>query len=283
MVRRVTRTVHGVEVPVFLYGTAWKEDETARSVARALKAGFRGVDTANQRKHYHEAAVGDALQAAYDAKALTRDDLFLQTKFTYRRGQDARLPYDPDADLTTQVQQSFNSSLSHLRTERIDSYLLHGPSQHPGLGAADLEVWRAMEALHAAGKVRLLGVSNVTAQQLDQLCSGAKVQPAMVQNRCYATDGWDREVRAVCKARNVVYQGFSLLTANQQALGHPDFLSVCGRARATAAQVTFALALRLGMVCLTGTTDKRHMAEDLAAVEVKLTDDDVKRLERLLG
>ena len=87
----------------------------------------------------------------------------------------------------------------------------------------------------------------------------------------------------MCKARNVVYQGFSLLTANQQALGHPDFLSVCSRSRATAAQLTFALAMKLGMVCLTGTTDKRHMAEDLAAVEVTLSDDDVKRLERLFG
>jgi diketogulonate reductase-like aldo/keto reductase len=275
--------VGAVEVPVFLYGTAWKEDETAHLVTRALKAGFRGIDTANQRKHYHEAQVGEALQAAYAAKALTRDELFLQTKFTYRRGQDERLPYDPKADLTTQVQQSFQSSLEHLRTDRLDSYVLHGPSQHPGLGAADLEVWRAMEALHDAGKTRLLGVSNVTAQQLDQLWSGARVKPAMVQNRCYATDGWDRGVRAICKTRGIVYQGFSLLTANQAALSHPDFLAVCSRARATSAQVAFALAMKLGMICLTGTTDKRHMDEDLASVDVKLQDDDVKRLERLLG
>jgi diketogulonate reductase-like aldo/keto reductase len=278
-----TRNVAGVEVPVFLYGTAWKEDETAHCVTRALKAGFRGIDTANQRKHYHEAQVGEALQAAYAARALTREQLFLQTKFTYRRGQDDRLPYDPKADLTTQVQQSFQSSLEHLHTERLDSYVLHGPSQHPGLGAADLEVWRAMEALHDGGKVRLLGVSNVTAQQLDQLWTGARVKPAMVQNRCYATDGWDRGVRAICKSRGIVYQGFSLLTANQSALSHPDFLAVCGRARATSAQVAFALAMRLGMICLTGTTDKRHMAEDLASIDVKLNDDDVKRLERLLG
>jgi diketogulonate reductase-like aldo/keto reductase len=278
-----TREVQGIQVPVFLYGTAWKEAETAKNVTRALKAGFRGIDTANQRKHYFEAQVGEAIKAAQDAGALKRDDLFLQTKFTYQRGQDSRLPYDPKADLTTQVQQSFQSSLEHLVTERIDSFVLHGPSQHPGLGAADLEVWRAMEGLHDAGKVKLLGVSNVTAQQLEQLWSGARVKPAMVQNRCYATDGWDRGVRAVCKARGIVYQGFSLLTANQQALQHPDFLAVCSRARATSAQGAFALAMKLGMICLTGTTDKRHMAEDLAAVDVTLADDDVKRLERLFG
>lgn len=278
-----TVRVQDVDVPVFLYGTAWKEEATARCVTRALKAGFRGIDTANQRKHYDEVAVGDALKAAIDAGFVRRDELFLQTKFTYRRGQDARLPYDPNADLATQVKQSLDSSLEHLHTDRVDSLLLHGPSQHPGLGEADLEVWRAMEALHQAGKVRLLGASNVTAQQLEALFAGARVKPAFVQNRCYASDGWDRAVRSVCKAHGIVYQGFSLLTANQNELQHPDFRSVCGRARATSPQATFALAMRLGMVCLTGTTDKRHMAEDLAAVDVKLSEDDVKRLERLFG
>src|SRR5262245_53940387 len=89
--------------PDFLYGTAWKEDRTAELTELALRAGFRGVDTANQRRHYHEAGVGEGLAAAYRAGITNRSELFLQTKFTYREGQDHRLPYDPDASLTTQV------------------------------------------------------------------------------------------------------------------------------------------------------------------------------------
>src|ERR1041385_1555352 len=120
-----TLLLDGVQVPRFLYGTAWKEDQTQRLTELALQQGFRGIDTANQRRHYHEAAVGQAIAVALRSGLVVRDDLFLQTKFTFRRGQDHRLPYDPSAAIPTQVEQSFASSLEHLGTERIDSYVLH--------------------------------------------------------------------------------------------------------------------------------------------------------------
>src|SRR5215813_9952706 len=121
-----TLSIEGVRVPRFLYGTAWKEDRTQCLTGLALRQGFRGIDTANQRRHYHEAAVGQAIAAAIDGGLVTREELFLQTKFTFRGGQDHRLPYDPKAPVRTQVAQSFASSLEHLGVEVIDSYLLHG-------------------------------------------------------------------------------------------------------------------------------------------------------------
>src|ERR1700676_4162725 len=114
-----TLLIEGVRVPRFLYGTAWKEDETRRLTELALRQGFRGIDTANQRRHYHEAAVGQAVAAAVASGLVARDDLFLQTKFTFRRGQDDRLPYDPDAPIPIQVEQSFANSLEHLGTEVV--------------------------------------------------------------------------------------------------------------------------------------------------------------------
>src|SRR2546430_17352130 len=98
-----TLSIDGVQVPRFLYGTAWKEDETQRLTELALRQGFRGIDTANQRRHYFEAAVGQAIAASIAAGVLNRDELFLQTKFTFQRGQDHRLPYDPKAPASTQV------------------------------------------------------------------------------------------------------------------------------------------------------------------------------------
>src|SRR5262249_17790269 len=152
----------GVLVPRFLYGTAWKEDQTQRLTELALRQGFRGIDTANQRRHYHEAAVGRAVAAAVQHGLVARNDVFVQTKFTFRRGRAHRLPYDPDAPVSTQVEQSFASSLEHLGTEVVDSYLLHGPTQQSGLAPPDWEAWRAMEAIHQSGRARLLGVSNFT-------------------------------------------------------------------------------------------------------------------------
>src|SRR6202046_3061866 len=149
-------------VPDFLYGTAWKEDRTQALVELALSSGFRGIDTANQRKHYFEAGVGAALHASYRAGVVTRADIFLQTKFTSQSGQDHRLPYDPKTSLSLQVAQSMASSLEHLGTDYMDSYVLHGPSSGYGWTDADGEVWDAMKNERDAGRARLLGVSNVS-------------------------------------------------------------------------------------------------------------------------
>ena len=263
--------------PHFLYGTAWKEDETERLTRLALDAGFRGIDTANQRKHYFEAGVG----AAVAASGIPRDQLFLQTKFTYRDGPDHRLPYDLDAPITTQVRQSFAKSLEHLRVETIDSYVLHGPSRRRGLGDVDREAWRAMEELHASGKARFLGISNVALDQLEELLTFATVKPSFVQNRCFAATAWDYHVRAFCRTHGIVYQGFSLLTANVRELRAPAFREIVMRTRRTPAQVVFRFALQAGMLPITGTTDRNHMQEDLGALDFELADDDVQAIERI--
>ncbi|MBA4065674.1 MAG: aldo/keto reductase [Isosphaera sp.] len=278
-----TLTIDGVSVPRLLYGTAWKEDETERLTGLALRHGFRGIDTANQRKHYHEAAVGRAVAAAVAAGLVARADLFLQTKFTFRGGQDHRLPYDPAAPVAAQVEQSLASSLGHLGTDVIDSFVLHGPTRRDGLAAADWEAWRAMEQIHEGGRARLLGVSNVTAGQLRAVCDGARVRPRLVQNRCYTSAGWDREVRAVCTAYGVTYQGFSLLTANRAALAGPDLARIARRHGRSPAQVVFRFALEAGMVALTGTTDPNHMRDDLAVFDFRLDPDEVAAIERVGG
>jgi diketogulonate reductase-like aldo/keto reductase len=276
-----TVSIDGVAVPRFLYGTAWKEDRTRHLTGLALRQGFRGIDTANQRKHYHEAAVGEAVAAAAASGLVARKDLFLQTKFTFRRGQDHRLPYDPDAPIATQVQESFASSLEHLGADVIDSYLLHGPAQRDGLTPADREAWRAMESIHASGRARLLGISNVSLEQLRRLCREARVRPRLVQNRCYAALGWDRPVREFCAANGIVYQGFSLLTANREALLHPELAGIAERHGRSVNQVVFRFALDVGMVPLTGTADAGHMREDLEVFDFRLDAAEVSRIERL--
>src|SRR5262249_20122808 len=187
----------------------------------------------------------------------------LQPKCTFVNGQDQRLPYAPQASIAEQARQSFASSLEHLQVQALDSYVLHGPSRRFGLGAADLEAWQAMEELHAEGKTRFLGVSNVDLDQLEELCTRASTPPSLLQNRCFARMRWDSEVRALCRERGIVYQGFSLLTANVHEMRHPAFQRLIDRTGRTPAQVIFRFALQVGMLPLTGTTDPDHMREDL--------------------
>jgi diketogulonate reductase-like aldo/keto reductase len=276
-----TLLIDGIQVPRFLYGTAWKEDATQRLIELALQKGFRGIDTANQRRHYDEAAVGRGIAASVSSGVVARQELFLQTKFTFRAGQDHRLPYDPTAPVATQVEQSFASSLKHLDTEVIDSYVLHGPSSRAGLATDDWAAWRAMEAIHESGRARLLGVSNVSLEQLQRLCREARVRPRFVQNRCYAVLGWDREIRAFCAANGLVYQGFSLLTANRNLLDRPEMARIAQHHGRTIAQVVFRFALELGMIPLTGTTDPAHMREDLDIFAFRLAPDEVEQIEKL--
>jgi diketogulonate reductase-like aldo/keto reductase len=276
-----TLTASEKSLPRFLYGTAWKEDRTQALVELALAAGFRGIDTANQRRHYHEAAVGQAIQAAIARRLVTRDELFLQTKFTFRGGQDHRLPYDPAAPIAQQVEQSFASSLTHLGVQSIDSYILHGPSVRSGLAAADWEAWRAMEAIAESGRTRLLGVSNVALEQLQLLCDQCRLRPRFVQNRCYASRGWDRAVREFCAANQIIYQGFSLLTANPEVLASREVALLARKYQRTASQIVFRFALDVGMLPLTGTSNPDHMRADLGIFDFQLAPEEVALVERL--
>ena len=272
------RAYNNVTVPSFMYGTAWKKEATTQLVLLAVESGFNAIDTANQLIHYQEALVGEALQMLH-RKGIKRDTLFLQTKFTPVGGQDHRTPYDPSADLTTQVQQSFASSLTHLVTDYVDSYVLHAPYSRRGLGEADWEVWSAMEAIYQSKKTRMIGVSNITAGQLALLCETANRKPMVVQNRCYAALAWAKEVREICQTHGIIYQGFSLLTANRQVLAAPEVQQIARRLHAAPAQIIFRFAMQIGMLPLTGTTSQQHMIEDLQAEQLTLSSDEVEQIE----
>ena len=270
-------------IPDFLYGTAWKQDRTATLTELALHAGFRAVDTANQRRHYNEAGVGEGLRTAYRGGIATRADLFLQTKFTYPRGQDHRLPYDPAASVTVQVAQSLASSLEHLATDHVDSYVLHGPSSSYDWTDTDAEAWDAMRKERDAGRTRLLGVSNVSLSHLQQMEATHAELPVFVQNRCFARLGWDREVRLFCHQRKIIYQGFSLLTANPEVLQHPPLIALAAQLNATPAQVVFSFARAVGVLPLAGTSSPEHMKQDLASLKLTLPPDVWRAIESMAG
>jgi len=268
------------KAPTFIYGTAWKKDATSELVIAAVQSGFRAIDTANQPRHYQEPLVGEALKVLADA-GVERQSLFIQTKFTPLDGHDHRVPYDPELDFRSQVRQSFESSLRHLNTDYLDSYLLHGPYNHPALGAEDWEVWSAIEEIYRSGKIGTIGISNVNAGQVAELVDKASIKPMVVQNRCFANRGWDRQVRDICRKSGIVYQGFSLLTANRNVLVDPRIVSIADRVHFHPEQVIFRFAMQVGMVPLTGTTAKRHMIDDLQVYSFELTPQELSLIESI--
>jgi len=267
-------------LPKIIYGTAWKEDTTAALVEKALALGYRALDTANQKKHYREDFAGEALLKFY-SQGFCREELFLQSKYTYPAGQDHRLPYDPKASFTQQVRDSFESTLKNLHTDYLDSYLLHGPSHPQGLTESDLEVWQAMEQLHESGRVKIIGVSNVGLEHLETLFAKAKVKPQIVQNRCYAVRGWDQDVREYCLQRRIIYQGFSLLTANPRVVKHTRVQALAEKRKVTPEQIVLRFAAQIGILPLTGTTDPQHMVQDLEIYKFELSTLEVESLLKI--
>ena len=107
--------------------------------------------------------------------------------------------------------------------------------------------------------------------------------PWVVQNRCFAERGWDRHVREICQEHGIMYQGFSLLTANPFVLTHPDVVSIAESLDVYPEQVIFRFSLEVGMVPLTGTNSSQHMTEDLDIFSIDLTPDEVHLIESIAG
>jgi len=139
-----------------------------------------------------------------------------------------------------------------------------------------------MENLQKSGSVKLLGVSNISFDQLELLLEKSEVKPAFVQNRCYARTRWDARIRALCHANDIIYQGFSLLTANSTELNRPELVTISNRLDCSLAQVVFRFALQIGMISLTGTSSKSHMKEDLAIYDIELTESEIDTIENIV-
>jgi diketogulonate reductase-like aldo/keto reductase len=248
--------------------------------ALALRSGFRGVDTACQPKHYFEPGVGEALAIAA-SEGISRSEIYVQTKFSPLAGQDLNsVPYESRASLSQQVFQSFEASLRNLRINYLDSLVLHSPYRED---RDTQEAWRAMETLHDQGRVRQLGISNCyDPARFKALWQAARIKPATIQNRFYKQTDYDKDIRAFCREKNIVYQSFWTLTANPEILAAPVMAELAQNHGRTPAQVFFRYLTQLDIACLTGTSSSLHMAQDLSIFEFRLSPAECETISALL-
>mmetsp|Transcript_4327 Transcript_4327/g.9376 ORF Transcript_4327/g.9376 Transcript_4327/m.9376 type:complete len:297 (-) Transcript_4327:1080-1970(-) len=274
--------------PYLIYGTAWKEDETARLVSQAVKAGFRMIDTACQPKHYREDLVGEGWSEAAAALGIKREDLSLQTKFTSLNGQDRNsVPYNKRSSLEDQVKQSLSKSLTNLRTTYLDSLVLHSPmSTH----ADTMKVWRTFEGFVDEGKVRALGISNCyDPKKFMKIYDEARIKPNVLQNRFYAESGFDVELRKFCRDHDIKYQSFWTLSANRKALAKPQIKELAQSKGLTPQTLMYAYMMTNGHTPLDGTTNMNHMNEDITLMkrifegEQIFDDKEMALIDRILG
>ncbi|KAK4240292.1 NADP-dependent oxidoreductase domain-containing protein [Achaetomium macrosporum] len=274
-------------MPPMMYGTAWKKKRTADLVYEAIKAGFRGIDTAAMKMHYDEAGTGEGIRRAIREGIVSRKDLFIQTKFA---PEDPSSPYSLRDPIPAQIHASITSSLANLSTPDhsppyLDALVMHSPFAS---ASATHEAWAVLQSYlptspdpSARGKILRLGISNVMLPVLLSLSCSTTYPPMIVQNRfCAAERSWDRDIRAWCADQNqtlsrgsgsqqqekVKYQGFWTLTGNPGTWQRAGFVrELADAAGISLAAAWYVLIMEAGVVVLNGTSDAAHMREDLDA------------------
>lgn len=274
-------TLENIKMPKLIYGTAWKKERTTDLVVKAIKLGFRGIDTACQPKHYNEPLVGEALKVL-EKDGINRDSIFLQTKFTPVRGQDPNnIPYDKNAPLETQVAQSFKVSQKNLNTNYVDSLVLHSPMDSHN---SNMIVWNALEKIYQSGGTKQIGISNCyDLKVLKAIYDNAKVKPSVVQNRFYKDSGYDKELRKWCANNGIIYQSFWTLTANPDILASKEIKDLSKKFNKTTAQILFRYLTQNNVAPLTGTCSDNHMKEDLNIFDFELSNQEIEVINKLFN
>jgi len=292
MLTEMGRSRHLAEFgnPFIVYGTAWKKENTATFVNQAIHAGFRHIDTACQPKHYNEAGVGEGWSSAAEELGLKRSDIYIQTKFTSYSGQDPKkVPYDPHASLEDQIRQSLEVSLTNLKTDYLDTLVMHSPMNTV---EETMVAWRVMESFVDAGKVKRLGMSNCYSySKFLSIYDEARIKPSVLQNRLYADSNFDTDLREFCKEKTIWYQSFWTLTANRVALASPEVNELAEGKGLTPQTYMYAFLMSLGYITpLSGTTNTDHMAQDVAVMKrlqdgdvIFETEEEIAHMAKLLG
>jgi 2,5-diketo-D-gluconate reductase A len=250
----------GTEIPQLGLGTARVPDEEIRRiVAQAIGLGYRLIDTA--AKYENEVGVGQGLADS----GVPREDLFVTTKL---RGADQGYG---------STLQAIDDSLERLGLEYLDLYLIHWP-----LPRLDLYVdsWRAMEEAVTLGKVRSIGVSNFLPEHLDRLAAETTTVPAVNQIELHPHLP-QRELVADNTRRGIVTESWSPLANANDLLKAPELTEIAAAHGCSVVQVVLAWHLRQSLVVIPKASHPDRLRQNLNALEVELTDEDVARIATL--
>ncbi|WFU69203.1 aldo/keto reductase [Bradyrhizobium sp. CB2312] len=259
-------------IPAVGFGTLIPDQNATKQATRAaLETGFRHLDCAE--RYRNEAAVGEAIQDAFKAGTLRREDLFVTTKLWNTNHRQDR------------VKPAFEASRRRLQLDTIDCYIVHTPfAFQPGdeqdprddrgqviydPGVTLLETWRALERLVEDGHCKSIGLSDITLEKLREIVAVARIRPAMVQVESHPyLPEWD--LLDFCQEHGIVLQAFAALghAMEPSVLEDPVITAIAQRVHKTPAQVALAWAVQRGTAFLTTSTKPQRIQEsfDISAL-----------------
>ena len=253
------------ELPAVGFGTLIPDSvATKQATKAALEAGFRHLDCAE--RYRNEEAVGDAIQEAFKAGTLRREDLFVTTKLWNTNHRPER------------VKPAFDASRQRLQLDYVDCYLIHTPfAFQPGneqdprdehgrviydSGVTLVDTWRALERLVDDGRCKSIGLSDITLEKLREIVVAARIKPAVVQVESHPyLPEW--ELLDFCREHGIVLQAFAALGHGMEpsVLEDPVIAAIAQRVHKTPAQVALAWAVQRGTAFLTTSTKPQRIRE----------------------
>jgi 2,5-diketo-D-gluconate reductase A len=252
------RLGNGVMMPVLGFGTySLKGDLCTESVADAVSAGYRLIDTA--RVYQNEEAVGAGIKKS----GIDRKSLFVTSKIWV------------DDSGYEQGKRAFQTTLDKLQLEYLDLYLIHRPR-------GDVQgSWRAMEELNAAGKIRAIGVSNFDQAQFASLIAGARTKPVVNQLETHpflqenAPYDWLHTSGVQMEAWSPFAEGRHGLFTN------PVLEQIGKKHNKSVAQTVLRWHHQRGVVVIPRSSNPEHRRENLAIFDFSLDADDMHRISAL--
>ncbi|MFB7189705.1 aldo/keto reductase [Streptomyces sp. NPDC056178] len=245
---------NGVEMPQLGYGV-WQvpDDEAARTVATAIEAGYRSIDTA--AIYENEKGTGRAVAAS----GVAREELFVTTKlWNSEQGYDSTL-------------RAFDASLDRLGLDHVDLYLIHWPVPAKD---AYIDTYKAFEKIYSEGRAKAIGVSNFLPEHLERLLGETSVVPAINQIELHP-QLQQAESRALHAKHGIATEAWSPLGQGKGLLEVPTVVAIARKHGRTPAQVVLRWHIQTGNVVIPKSVTPSRIVENLDVFGFELDADDL--------
>lgn len=246
---------NGIKMPMAGIGTfLLTPDQAESAVLEALKDGYKLIDTANA--YVNEKAVGRAIKKS----GLARDDVFLESKIwpSFYEQEDA-----------------VEKTLERLDTDYIDLLLIHQPSGNYVAG------YRLMEKAYKEGKVKAIGLSNFTKEQIQEILDICEVKPAVLQTEVHPYFQ-EQELKEFLAKEDIKIQAWYPLGHGDTALLNDETIVEFGeKYQKSTAQIILRWHIQAGNIVIPGSKNPEHIKANFDLFDFALTEDEMKKISEL--